>query len=89
MIEAVTYRHAGHHVNDPGTYMPEDALAHYKGIDPIIRGRKALIEMAGLSDADVDAIDQEVYDEYEAALDFAKASGEVTVEEFQEFAVGY
>ena len=89
MIEAVTYRHAGHHVNDPGAYMPEDQLEHYKSIDPIIRGRKALKDMAGLSDAEIDAIDQEVYDEYEEALEFAKKSGEVTVEEFHEFSMGY
>ena len=89
MIEAVTYRHAGHHVNDPGAYMPEDQLEYYKGIDPIIRGRKALKDMAGLSDAEIDAIDQEVYDEYEEALEFAKESDEVTVEEFHEFSMGY
>ena len=45
--------------------------------------------MAGLSDAEIDAIDQEVYDEYEEALEFAKKSDEVTVEEFHEFSMGY
>jgi pyruvate dehydrogenase E1 component alpha subunit len=89
LIEAVTYRHAGHHVNDPGSYMPEDTLAHYKSIDPIIRGRQALKDMAGLTDKQIDVIDQEVFDEYEDALAFAKASGEVTVEEFHEFSMGY
>jgi acetoin:2,6-dichlorophenolindophenol oxidoreductase subunit alpha len=27
LIEASTYRHGGHHVNDPGLYMPRDELA--------------------------------------------------------------
>jgi hypothetical protein len=30
-----------------------------------------------------------VYAEFEEALEFAKASGEVTIAEFEEFAVGY
>ncbi len=35
VIEARTYRHMGHHVNDPGKYMPADKLAYYKERDPV------------------------------------------------------
>ena len=30
LIEADTFRHGGHHVNDPGLYMDQDALAQWK-----------------------------------------------------------
>ena len=35
LIEAKTYRHGGHHVNDPGLYMDQEALAEWKSKDPI------------------------------------------------------
>lgn len=36
LIEAKTYRHGGHHVNDPGLYMPKDELEEWKARDPIL-----------------------------------------------------
>lgn len=89
LIEAVTFRHMGHHVNDPGKYMPEDKLAHYKGRDPVDRARAALKEMGGADDAAIAAIEAEIAREFEEAVAFSQASGEVTVEQFREFAVGY
>ncbi len=40
LIECKTYRHRGHHVNDPGAYMPQDILADWKTRDPLIILRK-------------------------------------------------
>ena len=77
LIEARTFRHAGHHVNDPGDYMPEDQVEYYKTHDPLLLCRQRLAD-----DARVDAMEAEVDDEIEAAVEFAHASAEPVVEEF-------
>jgi len=89
LVEAKTYRHMGHHVNDPGKYMPEDELAYYKARDPVDRARNALKEMAGVSDNEIAAIEAEIAAEFADAVEFSKNSPEVTAESFREFAVGY
>jgi TPP-dependent pyruvate/acetoin dehydrogenase alpha subunit len=89
LIEAKTFRHMGHHVNDPGKYMPEDRLAYYKARDPIDRARNALIEMSGAERSEIDAIEAEIAAEFEEAVGLAKSSREVTPEEFKQFAAAY
>ncbi|MEP0519753.1 MAG: thiamine pyrophosphate-dependent dehydrogenase E1 component subunit alpha [Hyphomicrobiales bacterium] len=89
LIEAVTFRHSGHHVNDPGKYMPEEKLTYYKDRDPVDRARANLMEMGNMSAEDVKAIEDEVEAEFAAAVVAAKEAGEVSVEEFQEFVSGY
>lgn len=89
LIEAVTFRHMGHHVNDPGKYMPEDKLAHYKARDPVDRARAALREMGGVEESLVAAIEAEIAAEFEEAVAFSTRSGEVSVERFREFALDY
>ena len=44
LIEANTYRHGGHHVNDPGLYMDKDILAEWKTRDPLVMLREKLAE---------------------------------------------
>ena len=78
LIEAKTYRHMGHHVNDPGKYMPEDELAYYKAHDPVDRARTALIEMSGVEKSQIEAIEAEIRKEFEEAVEFAKDSREIT-----------
>ena len=89
LIEAKTYRHMGHHVNDPGKYMPEDRLAYYKARDPVDRARDALVQMSGLEAGEITAIEAEIQGEFEEAVDFAKSSRELTVAEFHEFVAQY
>lgn len=89
LIEARTFRHMGHHVNDPGKYMPEDELAYYKARDPVDRARASLKEMGGADDATVEAIEAEIAAEFEAAVEFSKNSGEVSTESFRAFAAQY
>lgn len=89
LIEALTYRHMGHHVNDPGKYMPTDKLSYYKERDPVDSARKSLLELSEVTEADVNAIDAAVDREIAEAIEFARASDEVTVEEFRDFAAAY
>jgi TPP-dependent pyruvate/acetoin dehydrogenase alpha subunit len=77
LIEAKTYRHGGHHVNDPGLYMDPQKLAEWKARDPLALMRGALGDPAQAA-----AIEAEVDAEIEAAVAFAKQSPEPSVEEF-------
>ena len=89
LIEAKTFRHMGHHVNDPGKYMPEERLAYYKARDPIDRARTALAEMSGVEKSEIDAIEAEIAAEFAEAVGFARNSREVSTEEFKQFAAAY
>jgi pyruvate dehydrogenase E1 component alpha subunit len=76
LIEASTYRHGGHHVNDPGLYMDQDVLAEWKARDPLhmLRGR--------LAESKAGEIERQVDAEIDEAVEFAKNSPEPSVEEF-------
>ena len=76
LIEASTYRHGGHHVNDPGSYMDPDVLAEWKGRDPLhmLRGK--------LDESDAKKIEKQVDEEIETAIEFGKNSPEPSVEKF-------
>lgn len=89
LIEAITYRHTGHHVNDPGAYMPEDKKAYYAERDPVDRARANLLEMSSLTEDDVKGIEAEIEKEYEDAVTAAEAAGEVTRDEFLELVANY
>ena len=84
MIEAKTYRHGGHHVNDPGLYMPKDRLEYYKCKDPVDVGRKYLLDETKCTERETAAIEQQVQQAMEEAIEFAKNSPEPSVEEFLE-----
>ena len=88
-IEAKTYRHSGHHVNDPGKYMPEEQLAYYKARDPVDRARAALMEMGGASQSEIDAIQSAIDGEFDAAVEEERTAGEITPEEFRAFIADY
>ncbi len=81
LIECMTFRHGGHHVNDPGQYLPKDELARWKAHDPLLV-LKDRLAAAGVGDAAITAIDDEVEAELEAAVEFATASPEPSVEAF-------
>jgi pyruvate dehydrogenase E1 component alpha subunit len=82
LIEAKTYRHGGHHVNDPGHYMPKERLEYYRAKDPVMLGRKYLVEEGGASEEDVREIEACVERELEEAIAFAKSSPEPPVDAF-------
>jgi TPP-dependent pyruvate/acetoin dehydrogenase alpha subunit len=77
LIEAKTYRHGGHHVNDPGLYMPRDELEAWKSRDPI-----SVLRSHINNDEKVGAVEAEVDQEMDAAMEFGKRSPNPSVEEF-------
>jgi acetoin:2,6-dichlorophenolindophenol oxidoreductase subunit alpha len=84
LIEAKTYRHGGHHVNDAGAYMPKDVMEQYKQRDPIGIGRQYLLEQAGMSEVDVDELEQKITRQVDDAATFATNSPQPSVEEYLE-----
>jgi len=81
LVECMTYRHGGHHVNDPGLYLPKDELERWKAHDPLLVLRERLAR-AGVEDARVAAIDERVERLIEEAVEYAEASPQPSVEDF-------
>ena len=81
LIEFKTYRHGGHHVNDPGLYMPKDTLEAWKERDPV-DVLKGYLSREGVSAARIEEINKRVEDRIEEAIAFATQSPEPSVEEF-------
>ena len=81
LIEGMTFRHGGHHVNDPGLYLRKEDLEYWKARDPLLVLR-AHLAAAGVPDAEILAVDESVEAEIEHAVDFATNSPEPSVEAF-------
>jgi TPP-dependent pyruvate/acetoin dehydrogenase alpha subunit len=74
LVEAKTYRLAGHLCDDPGYYRPKEEVAEQWSRDPILRF-EALLESEGiLSRTDIVKLENEIKEAAEKAADFAKRS---------------
>ena len=89
LIEARTYRHMGHHVNDPGKYMPAEKLAYYKERDPVDSARNSLLSLSDTHEDEVKTMQAAIDTEIAEAIEFARNSDEVTIDEFKQFASVY
>jgi TPP-dependent pyruvate/acetoin dehydrogenase alpha subunit len=88
LLECMTFRHGGHHVNDPGLYLPADQLAHWKARDPLVLLRERL-GRAGVGEAEIAAIDERVEQLLEEAVEFATNSANPSIDDFRaEIAAG-
>jgi acetoin:2,6-dichlorophenolindophenol oxidoreductase subunit alpha len=81
LVECLTFRHGGHHVNDPGLYLPKDELERWKARDPLGLARARLLA-AGVDDAAIGEIDARVEALMDEAIAFAESSPEPSVEAF-------
>jgi len=82
LMECKTYRHMGHHVNDPGAYMPKDRLEYYKAKDPLKIARRYFLDKSGAGQDELSAIEAEVDKELDEAVEWARNSPEPDVREF-------
>ena len=89
LMECVTFRKSGHHVNDPGLYLPKDKLDHFELHDALLIGKKYLYELAGLSENDILDIENFAMVEISEAIDFAIQSPEMSKENFLKFVEAY
>jgi pyruvate dehydrogenase E1 component alpha subunit len=81
LVECMTYRHGGHHVNDPGLYLPPDELQRWKAHDPVDVLRARLLA-SGVPAGRIAEIDASVEATIEEAVRFAEASPQPSVEDF-------
>ena len=77
LIEAKTYRHGGHHINDPGLYMDQKVLAEWKARDPL-----DILHSKIKSKKKVKDLEDQVELELAEAVEFARNSPEPSVDEF-------
>jgi len=84
LIEAKTYRHGGHHVNDPGLYMPKDKLEYYKSHDPVTIAREHLMSRSDCNEQDIAEIENGANQAMSEAVEFAKNSPQPSVDSFLE-----
>ena len=78
LLNCDTYRFRGHHIGDPGTSYRdrEEVQEQERQRDPIRRLAQVLIDEVGMTEEELSAIDTELANELEEALEFAKNSPE-------------
>jgi pyruvate dehydrogenase E1 component alpha subunit len=81
LMECMTFRKSGHHINDPGQYLPKDKVEYYQNIDPLIIGRKYLQD-AGYSEDDIRDLESRISEEIKESVQIALKSEEMSSEEF-------
>ena len=75
-LEAVTYRFRGHSMGDPERYREKDEIEKWKEEDPIGIYRKYLLAEKISTVKELDAIDLQVEEQTQEAVEFAEASPE-------------
>jgi len=80
-LEIITYRFRGHSMGDPERYRQTEEITRWQKNDPIGIYRKSLTSDGIVSEEDLDAIDQQVETETQAAVQFATSSPEPTPED--------
>jgi acetoin:2,6-dichlorophenolindophenol oxidoreductase subunit alpha len=71
LIEALTFRFNGHLIGDMGEYIPKEEYAAAVAADPYPKYRSWLVDQKHAAAADLDAIDETIAAEVEAAVKFA------------------
>jgi TPP-dependent pyruvate/acetoin dehydrogenase alpha subunit len=89
LIECVTFRKSGHHVNDPGGYMPAEKVEYYEKHDPLLLGKAVLEGHPEIDSQAIAALEDHVETALEDALEFAKNSEAMSVSEFLTFIKDY
>ncbi len=81
LLEAETYRFRGHSMSDAATYRTKDEVEEEKRNDPIPKLREVILKKKLAKEEDLDAMDDEVKKHCEAAVAFADASPEPSMDE--------
>jgi len=74
LVEAITYRFRGHSMADPEEYRTKEQVARWRARDPIETFGRRLVEEGVLGEQDREALDREVVQEVDEAVEFADAS---------------
>lgn len=74
LLEIKTYRYKGHSMSDPQKYRSKDEVEEYKQRDPIETSKKKLLEVFGVTEAEIEVINERVRVEVEESVKFAEES---------------
>lgn len=74
LIECKTYRHRGHFEGDPGAYKPTEEVKEWLAKDPIPKYESFLLENDVLDEKSMKAVQKEIADMIQDAVDFAQNS---------------
>ncbi len=75
LVECITLRLHGHAAYDKGDYVPAETMRQWRALDPLPATRQRVIEVCGMSEAAVAAVELAVEEEVRAALAQAMAVG--------------
>lgn len=81
LFEIVTYRYRGHSMGDPERYRESGEIKKWQENDPVGIYREYLIKNKHATKKELDAIDQDVVEETEKAVQFAESSPEPELDE--------
>lgn len=73
-LEIRTYRYKGHSMSDPAKYRTKEELEEYKGRDPLLSTKAAIVENKYADDAWFAEVDAEVKKTVDEAVKFAEES---------------
>lgn len=73
-IEIKTYRYKGHSMSDPQKYRTKEEVEEYKDRDPIEHSRKVLMTEFGVTETEIEVINERVRNEVEESVKFAEES---------------
>lgn len=80
-LEIRTYRYKGHSMSDPAKYRTKEELEEYKGRDPLLSTKHAILENNYADDAWFAAVEADVKQVVEASVKFAEESPYPTIDE--------
>jgi pyruvate dehydrogenase E1 component alpha subunit len=81
LLDIKTYRYKGHSMSDPQKYRTKEEVEEYKKQDPIESVRATILANKWAKETELDAIDEDVKKEVEAAVKFAEESPMATADE--------
>ena len=74
LLEIKTYRYKGHSMSDPQKYRSKDEVEEYKQRDPIETSKNKLLEVFGVTEEEIEVINERVRLEVEECVRFAEES---------------
>jgi pyruvate dehydrogenase E1 component alpha subunit len=76
-----TYRYHGHHAGDPLNYREKEEVERWRLKDPIELVKKAAVDQGTMRPEEIDALEQRIEEQIEAAVEFARSSPEPTADQ--------